>query len=119
MSVNIKPIHTIEVDLGIQTNGPMQLDLTNRIYRHMYKYIPFSGASTGPTAHIHLRENVGITSDSITFKTSYAKRQYYGSQTGTEWHYTTPGTGPYWDKRMLNVEKKDILKEIAKKYGGI
>ena len=114
MSVQMKPIHTIEVDLGIQANGPMQQYATDTIYRYMYKYIPFSGDSQ----RIHLRENVDITEEKITFKTVYAKKQYYGSQTGTPWNYTTPGTGPYWDKEMLSAERGDILKEIAKKYGG-
>ena len=113
MPIKIKPIHTIEIDLGIQGNGPIQKELTNSIYRHIFKYIPFSG----DTGRIHLRENVDITSDTITFKTAYAKKQYYGSD-GKPWHYTTPGTGPYWDKRMLSVERDDILREIAEKYGG-
>lgn len=113
MSVSLKPIPDIIVDLGIQPKGPMQQDLTNIVYKKMYRYIPYSGLSK-----IHLRENIQKTEDSITFKSSYAKYQYYGSQNGNKWHYTTPGTGPYWDKKMLNVEKKNILKEIARKYGG-
>ena len=92
----------------------MQLYANNVIYRYMYKYVPFSG----DTQRIHLRENVEITEYEITFKTAYAKRQYYGSQTGVPWNYTTPGTGPYWDKQMLSADRKDILKEIVAKYGG-
>ena len=116
--IKLKPIKTIELDLGIDANGKKQLDLTNRIYRHMFKYVPFSGASTGPTPKIHLREKVDIATTSITFKSSYAKRQYYGSQTGTPWHYTTKGTGPFWDKKMLTAEKDEIVREMNRKYGG-
>ena len=107
----MKPIHTIELDLGINSGGKMQQILTNEVYRRMYRYIPFSG----DTQKIHLRENISKNEDSITFKTIYAKRMYYGDE---DWNYTTPGTGPYWDKKMLTAEKKDLLKEVIKKSGG-
>jgi hypothetical protein len=112
--IDIKPTHTIQVDLGINEGGVIQQELTNLVYKYMYRYVPFSGN----TGRVHLRENVIITPDSITFNSPYASRQYYGSQTGKEWHYTTPGTGPYWDERMLTAHKQDIINEISKKYGG-
>ena len=33
-------------------------------------------------------------------------------------NYTTPGTGPYWDKRMVSVDMPDIVKRIQDKFGG-
>ena len=109
MSVNMKPIHTIELDLGISSSGAKQRELTNIVYRYMYKYVPFSG----DTQKIHLRENVSLTNDSITFKTDYAKRMYYGEES---WNWTTPGTGPYWDEKMLTAERNDIIKEVTDKW---
>lgn len=109
MSVDMKPIHTIELDLGISSNGAKQRELTNTVYRYMYKYVPFSG----DTGKVHLRENVAIGNDSITFKSVYAKRIYYGDE---NWNWTTPGTGPYWDEKMLSAERGDLLKEVADKW---
>ena len=27
-------------------------------------------------------------------------------------NYTTPGTGSYWDKRMVSAEMQDVVKEV-------
>lgn len=112
--VELKTPTQIIIDLGLDDNGVITQELTNLIYKYMYRYIPFSGN----TGRIHLRENVSITNNTITFNSPYARKQYFGSQTGEEWNYTTPGTGPYWDKRMLTAHRQDIMNEIAKKYGG-
>ncbi len=113
MSVKLKGITNIEVDLGINVGGELRKDAVDSVYRHMYKYIPFSG-DTGKT---HLNELRIETNNSITFTSSYATIQYYGSQSGVPWNYTTPGTGPYWDKKMLSAEKDDIIRELKQKYG--
>ena len=33
-------------------------------------------------------------------------------------NYTTPGTGPYWDKRMVSAEMQDVVKEVQEYVGG-
>ena len=35
-----------------------------------------------------------------------------------EENYTTPGTGPYWDKRMVSAEMQDVVKEVQDYIGG-
>lgn len=101
--MGLKPISEIKADLGIEPNGKVQKYFTERCYQHMDKYVP---KDTG-----NLRENVILDSDSITYQSPYAHAQYVGYTKGPVLNYTTPGTGPYWDKRMVSVEINDIIKE--------
>lgn len=117
MPVRIKPTSTIKAKLGIEPNGRVHKFFTNTCYKHMDKYVPRRAGSDGGT----LRETVDIQTDSITYQTPYARYQYYGMrQDGTHVvrHYTTPGTGTYWDKRMKSAEMKNIVKEVQDHIGG-
>lgn len=42
--------------------------------------------------------------DALTWNMPYAKPQYYAPG---GWNYTTPGTGPYWDKKAKGVFMND------------
>ena len=58
---------------------------------------------------------VDIQADSITYESDYAKYQYKGMRedgSRVVKNYTTPGTGPYWDKRMVSAEIDDVVKEV-------
>lgn len=101
--MKLKPISTIKAGLGIKPNGRVQKYFTARCYQHMDKYVP---KDTG-----NLRENVILDSDSITYQSPYAHAQYVGHTKGPVLNYTTPGTGPYWDKRMVSAEIQDVVKE--------
>ena len=101
--MGLKPISEIKADLGIEPNGKVQKYFTERCYQHMDKYVP---KDTG-----NLRENVILDSDSITYQSLYAHAQYVGYTKGPVLNYTTPGTGPYWDKRMVSAEIQDVVKE--------
>lgn len=104
--MGLKPISTIKEDLGIQPNGPVQAYFTARCYQHMDKYVP---KDTGT-----LREAVTLRKDSITYEQEYAEQMYKGLNDYGEpvRHWTTPGTGGYWDKRMVSAEMPDIVKEV-------
>lgn len=107
MAIKIKPASVIKAQLGIDPTGPVQSFFTNTCYKHMDKYVP--------REYGNLRKNVTILSDSITYESPYASYQYYGvREDGSHevTHYTTPGTGPYWDKRMWSAEQYDILNEV-------
>ena len=102
--MGLKPISEIKANLGIEPNGKVQKYFTERCYQHMDKYVP---KDTG-----NLRENVILDSDSITYQSPYAHAQYVGIVHGSPVKkYTTPGTGPYWDKRMVSAEINDIIQE--------
>ena len=105
MPIRMKPTSVIKTRLGIQSGGPIHKFFTNTCYLHMDKYVPMD---TGD-----LRSIVSITKNSITYQMPYAKAQYYGMVHGTEVkNYTTPGTGPYWDKKMVSAEIDDVIKEV-------
>lgn len=135
MQVKLEPISQIKARLGIQPNGRVQKFFTNTCYKHMDKYVPYSG----DTGRYHLRENVDIQADSITYEMPYAHYQYEGkkyvmdngksayyspdygfwSKKGEKKHdsgekliYHTAGTGHHWDERMKSVEMEDVIKAV-------
>lgn len=113
MIVKMKPTSVIKARLGLEPNGRVQKFFTNTCYKHMDKYVPMDQGD--------LRTIVSITSNTITYEMPYAKYQYYGvREDGTHQvqNYTTPGTGPYWDKRMVSAEIQDVVKEVQDYMGG-
>lgn len=113
MSVKLKPTSQIKARLGIEPNGRVQKFFTNTCYKHMDKYVPQDNGD--------LRTIVDIQPNSITYESNYARYQYYGvREDGTHKvkNYTTPGTGPYWDKRMVSAEMQDVVKEVQDYIGG-
>ena len=107
MPVKMQPTSVIKVNLGIEPNGKVQKFFTNTCYRYMDKYVPKDNGI--------LRENVTIDSNSITYEQEYAGYQYYGERKDGSHkvtNYTTPGTGPYWDKRMVSAEIQDVIAEV-------
>ena len=107
MPVKIQPTSVIKANLGIEPNGKVQKFFTNTCYRYMDKYVP---KDTGI-----LRENVTIDSNSITYEQEYASYQYYGERKDGSHkvsNYTTPGTGPYWDKRMVSADMQNVVVEV-------
>lgn len=111
MQIKMKPASVIKAKLGIQSGGPVHAYFTERCADHMDKYVPYSGAS----GRIHLREEIEKGVNYIKYKQLYASYQYHGvREDGTHrvQNYTTPGTGPYWDKRMWSAEKDDVIAEV-------
>ena len=113
MPVKLKPTSEIKARLGIEPNGRVQKFFTNTCYKHMNKYVPMDSGD--------LRTIVDVESNSITYESPYARYQYYGMRddgTHVVKNYTTPGTGTYWDKRMVSAEMQDIVKEVQDYVGG-
>ena len=113
MPVKLKPTSQIKARLGIQPNGRVQNFFTNTCYKHMDKYVPMREGN--------LRTVVDVKSDSITYESPYARYQYYGMREDGSHvvsNYTTPGTGTYWDKRMVSAEMQDVVKEVQDYIGG-
>ena len=108
--MQLRPVGQIKARLGIEPNGRVQKFFTNTCYKHMDKYVPKEKGD--------LRTNVDIQADSITYMSPYAHAQYVGFTTGPVVNYTTPGTGPYWDKRMVSAEMKQVEQEVQNYVGG-
>ena len=70
-----------------------QYALVNQVHADMNNYVP---KLTGD-----LRNQSSIASDgkSIIYNVRYAKRQFYIPAR----RYTTPGTGPRWDKKAKSI----------------
>lgn len=103
--MKLNPISTIKANLGIEPNGRVQKFFTDTCAKHMDKYIPLG--ETG-----NLRGIVDKGADYITYESNYARVQYIGYTKGPVKNYTTPGTGPYWDKRMWSAEKDTVIEEV-------
>jgi len=113
MPVKLKPTSVIKARLGVDPNGRVQKFFTNTCYKHMDKYVPKDEGN--------LRTIVDIQSNTITYEMPYAKYQYYGMRedgTHVVRNYTTPGTGPYWDRRMVSAEMQDVVNEVQNYIGG-
>ena len=112
MPVKLKPTSQIKARLGIQPNGRVQKFFTNTCYKYMDKYVPMREGN--------LRTVVDVQADSITYESPYAQYQYKGMREDGSRpvkKYTTPGTGPYWDKRMVSAEMQDVVKEVQDYIG--
>lgn len=108
--MKLKPISEIHASLGIQPNGPVQKFFTDTCYKHMDKYVPKDIGN--------LRDIVDKGADYITYQSPYAHAQYVGYTTGLVVNYTTPGTGPYWDKQMWSAEKDQVIEEVQRYVNG-
>lgn len=107
MTLYINSLDKIKKKLKIDDNGEAQAFMTETCYKHMNKYVP--------KRDDNLRTIVDIKTNSITYESNYAEYQYLGQrEDGSHQvkNYTTPGTGSYWDRRMISAEKNDVIKEV-------
>ena len=108
--MKLQPISVIKARLGIEPNGRIHKFFTDTCYKHMDKYVPKDIGN--------LRNIVTRTANSITYESPYAHAQYVGFTKGPIRRYTTPGTGPYWDKRMWSAEGNIVVREVQNKVNG-
>jgi hypothetical protein len=107
MPVKMAPTSTIKARLGIEPNGRVQKYFANTCYRYMDKYVPRDNNN--------LRTIVTIRADGITYESPYAMVQYKGMRADGTYKvqkYTTPGTGPYWDRRMVSIDMQEVTNEV-------
>lgn len=113
MGVYINSLDQIKRRLKINYDGPVQAFMTETCFKTMDKYVPRRDGN--------LKNRVYLTNHSITYQSPYARYQYYGvREDGTHkvTHYTTPGTGPYWDKRMISADMDSVLRQVQDKING-
>ena len=112
MSVIMKPTSVIVARLGLNDNGRVHKFFTSECAKAMDKYVPMD---KGNLRRYKIQDNF------IIYDQPYASYQYKGMRedsTHVVKNYTTPGTGPYWDKRMVSADLPRITKKIQKKFGG-
>ena len=131
VKVKINSTNKILKDHGLDQNGKAVKFLRDDADRLMNPYIPMDNGM--------LRRNKTYPSNhEIKYISPYAKYQYYGklmlAKNGSSWakkgekkvatsrnlKYHTSGTGPKWDKLMLQRHKNDLVKDVENyiKSGG-
>lgn len=108
MSVRINSLDKIVKRLNIQEGGSAHAFFTETCYKKMDKFVPMRNGD--------LRTNVDVKVDSITYESPYASYQYFGRRKDGSRvinHWTTPNTSPYWDKRMISADMKEVVKEVG------
>ena len=131
VKVKMNSVNKILKDHGLNENGRVIRFLRDDADRLMNPFIPMDSGM--------LRRNKTYPSNhGIKYTSPYAKYQYYGklmlTKNGSSWaslgekkvntsknlKYHTSGTGPKWDKLMLQRRKDDLVKDVENyiKNGG-
>lgn len=93
----------IEKKLGPSSVKLGRLAMYSQAIRDMEDFIPKKKG--------RLRGSARQVEDGVEYATPYARAQYYGSSYNkggsfTFNEYSTPGTGPRWDKKVSDDQKK-------------
>ena len=131
VKVKMNPIDRILKDHGLDNNGRVIRFLRDDADRLMNPFVPMDNGM--------LRRNKTYPKNNeIKYTSPYAKYQYYGklmlAKNGSAWanlgekkvntskdlKYHTSGTGPKWDKLMLQRREDDLVKDVENyiKSGG-
>ena len=131
VKVRINSVNKILKDHGLNKDGRIVRFLRDDADRLMNPFVPMDNGM--------LRRNKTYPKNNeIKYTSPYAKYQYYGklmlAKTGSAWaklgekkvltsknlKYHTSGTGPKWDKLMLQRRKNDLIKDVENyiKSGG-
>lgn len=112
-------------DIGIDQQNSLLAFAADTAYKMMEPYVPRSNGRIVKNVLVpggQLRENVDIYEGEdgyiIEYNQPYARYQYYGQRydgTHEVYHYTTKGTGPFWDLVMI-TNQGDEFEETLEKY---
>lgn len=118
VKVTMRPASAIVTRLGAGKNGDVQQFVTNTVNRRIARYMPFrSGVLATKLKFIK-------SSTEIEVLGPYARYQYYGKVmvgpapkmlTDRDLQYDktkNPQAGPYWDRRMMAAEGKQVAAEV-------
>ena len=133
--VHLDSKNAIKTRLKINNNGAAQRYFQNEAYRFMDKYVPLRNRN--------LRKNVDLSNPKlIVYESPYAKYMFYGKKmvmpengksafyspdygfwsikggkkvvTDENLIYHTPGTGSYWNEKMMSAEGEKLQKKVEK-----
>lgn len=120
IKVEMKPVNTILTRLGVNKTGDVQRFVTSTVNRRITRYMPFrTGVLATKLKYIK-------SSTEIEVLGPYARYQYYGkvmvgrapkTVTDRDLRYDktkNPQAGPFWDKRLMAAEGRQIAAEVQK-----
>lgn len=81
-----------------------QYALVNQVHADSDQYVP--RLSSDLANH----STIGLDGKSIIYNEPYARRQYHTQFS----NYTTPGTGPYWDKKAKAIHGQSWVNVVKK-----
>ncbi len=124
MSVKMKPTSVIKTRLGIQKNGPAHAFLTDTCFRYMSSFVP-GGVNSHLNKSVDKQVDKGIYQgrdpqflyygklmvDPVT-RSAWARKGEKKVLTNKDLKFHTPGTGAYWDKRMMTSKGNEVVKEV-------
>jgi len=138
MSVEFKQTSEILTRLQFEPGGYYHKRFANLCMSHMDRFVPMeqvgknrgnlrrlahieqSGDTieivyNGPYAHYVYEGKLWV--DPITGK-SFAEKDAKKVPTNIDLHYSTPGTGPHWDKLMVSADMSNIEQILEREMGG-
>ena len=98
-------VNKIIREYGLQPNGPSHLYMSKRCEERMRKYVPKREGV--------LRIDTTVKPGYVKYNRRYAHAQYIGYTKGPVRHYTTPGSGKYWDRKMKSAEGDLLTREVG------
>lgn len=107
-------LNGIERKVSPQALAKGKLAIANQMLLDMDQFVPRKGGD--------LRGSGSVQRDRITYSKPYARAQYYGSSYNKNRsfkfrRYSTPGTGPRWDKKASAIHAKDWSKAGLRAMG--
>ena len=109
--------------IGLDENGRVTRYLRDTVDRLSNPFIPFESGGlrrlkqypnnysikyTSPDAHYHYNGVLYVTKSG----SSWAKKGERKYKTNKKLRYHTSGTGPKWDKLMMQRRKNDVIKDV-------
>lgn len=120
VKVEMRPVNVILSRIGVDPDGDVQMQTTRIINQRITRYMPFrTGVLATKLKHIKSPTEIEVLGP-------YARYQYYGKVmvgpppkvvTNRDLVYTKtkhPLAGPFWDRRMMQAEGKQIAREIQR-----
>ena len=120
VKVNMRPVNVIVARLGADKSGDVQRFVTSTVNRRIGRYMPHL------TGVLETKLKYVSSNTEITVNGPYARYQYYGKAmegkapravTERDLNYTktfNPNAGPFWDKRLMAAEGKQIAAEVQR-----
>lgn len=138
ITVNMKPVTTIITRAGLNRDGQAQRFLTNTVNRRITQYMPYrTGALSTKLKYIRNAREIVVTGPYARMQ--YFGKKMVNAKTGkgpalipsigyryrtgtilmvtdTDLKYdatkNNPNPGPFWDRRMMAAEGKQIAEEM-------